>query len=255
MLPVERRNRILNLVRAEGVVRVNDLSETLDVSEITIRRDLEQLEVEGLLERTHGGAIFNQRIRLEPLYSEKHRTHQVEKRQIGAAAAALVAAGDTLLVNSGSTTLQLFHHLALKPDIKVITSNMSAFLEVQGAALELLLVGGSYRAQSNSLVGPLALLSLQQVFAEKCFIGVDGVSLKHGMTTPNLQEAEVARTMIERTRGQVIILADHSKIGVVADFVSAPLEKVDILVTDAGIHPEYADELRVLGVEVIVAEG
>ncbi len=255
MLPVERRNRILNLVRTEGVVRVNDLSETLDVSEITIRRDLEQLEVEGLLERTHGGAIFNQRIRLEPLYSEKHRTHQAEKRSIGMAAAGLVAAGDTLLVNSGSTTLQLFRHLALKPDIKVITSNMSAFLEVQGAALELLLVGGSYRAQSNSLVGPLALLSLQQVFAGKCFIGVDGVSLKYGMTTPNLQEAEVARTMIERTRGQVIILADHSKIGVVADFVTAPLEKVDILVTDAGVHPEYVDELRALGVEVIVAEG
>ncbi len=255
MLPVERRNRILNLLRAEGVVRVNDLSETLDVSEITIRRDLEQLEVEGLLERTHGGAIFNQRIRLEPLYSEKHRTHQAEKRLIGTAGAGLVAAGDTLLVNSGSTTLQLFRHLALKRDLKVITSNMSAFLEVQGAALELLLVGGSYRAQSNSLVGPLALLSLQQVFAGKCFIGVDGVSLKYGMTTPNLQEAEVARTMIERTHGQVIILADHSKIGVVADFVTAPLEKVDILVTDAGIHPEYADELRALGVEVIVAEG
>ena len=255
MLPVERRNRILSLVRAEGVVRVNDLSEALDVSEITIRRDLEQLEVDGLLERTHGGAIFNQRIRLEPLYSEKHRSNQAEKRAIGAAAAALVSAGDRLLVNSGSTTLQLFRHLAYKQEIKVITSNMGAFLELQGASMELLLVGGSYRAQSNSLVGPLALLSLQQLFAGKCFIGVDGVSMKYGMTTPNLQEAEVARTMIEHTRGQVIVLADHSKIGVVADFVTAPLEKVDVLVTDAGIHPEYADELRAQGIEVIVAQG
>ena len=255
MLPAERRNRILNQLRTAGAVRVGDLSELLDVSEITIRRDLEQMELEGLLERTHGGAIFNQRIRLEPLFSEKHRAHQAEKRQIGAAAARLVQDGDTLLVNSGSTTLQLLRHLNGKRDLKVITSNMSAFVEAQGAQMELLLVGGSYRAQSNSLVGPLALLSLQQVFAGKCFIGVDGVSLKYGMTTPNLQEAEVARTMIERTRGQVIILADHSKIGVVADFVTAPLDKVDILVTDSGIHPEYVDELRALGVEVVVAEG
>ena len=169
MLPAERRNRILNQLRTAGAVRVGDLSELLDVSEITIRRDLEQMELEGMLERTHGGAIFNQRIRLEPLFSEKHRAHQIEKSQIGAAAARLVQDGDTLLVNSGSTTLQLFRHLSGKRNIKVITSNMSAFVEAQGSEMELLLVGGSYRAQSNSLVGPLALLSLIVVPAMTIF--------------------------------------------------------------------------------------
>lgn len=253
LIPAERRRRISEALRTQGTVRVSDLSDLLRVSEITIRRDLEQLEAEGLLERTHGGAIYNQHIRLEPRYSEKHRAYTEEKRQIGAAAATLVADGSTVFINSGSTTLRIFTHLAGKKDVKVITSNMGAFLEAQEADLELMLTGGLYRPQSNSLVGPLAMLSLQQVFADQCFIGVDGISLKYGVTTPNAQEAELARTMIARTHGQVVVVADHSKFGVVADFVSAPLEQIDILVTDRATHPEHVYNLQEAGVQVIIA--
>jgi DeoR family fructose operon transcriptional repressor len=253
IIPVERRNRIYKTIQANGTVSVASLSKLLSVSEMTIRRDLEQMEMEGLLERTHGGAIISQRIHLEPLYSEKHRAHPAEKRAIGQTAASFVHDNETVLINSGSTTLQLFHHLAGKTNVKVITSNMNAFLEAQGSGIELILTGGTYRPQSNSMVGPLAMLSLAQVNASKCFIGVDGVSLKYGVTTPNMQEAEVARMMIERTRGEVIVLADHSKFGVVADFLTAPLEKIDILITDAGMHPEAVENLQAAGIRVLTA--
>lgn len=253
LIPAERRNKIYDLLRANGTVRVSSLSEAMEVSEITIRRDLELMEEEGLLERTHGGAILSQHIHLEPLYSEKHRSNQAEKQVIGQAAARLVEENDTLLINSGSTTLQIFRHLNFIKNVRVITSNMGAFLETQGSPIGLLMVGGAYRPQSNSLVGPLAMLSLQQVYASKCFIGVDGVSIKYGVTTPNIQEAEIARTMIERTRGQVVVLADHTKFGVVADFISASLEKIHTIITDENIHPDYIESFEASGVRVIVA--
>jgi len=253
LIPEERRNRILELLRKQGSVRVSELGELLDVSEITIRRDLDLLEQEGLLERTHGGAILSRRMRVEPLYAQKYQAHLKEKRKIGAVAATLVDPGETVFINSGSTTLQIFRHLGGK-GIRVITSNLGAPAECQGLDVELILIGGVYRERSHSLVGSLATLSLRQVYASKCFIGVDGISCKYGLTTPTLEEAEVARTMIERTHGQVIVVADHSKLGMVADCVIAPIEKVDILVVDAGIDEDYRRELESAGVQIIVAD-
>lgn len=253
LIPVERHNLIIEIIRSQGVVRVSDLSESLGFSEITIRRDLEQLEKDGILERTHGGAIYSHHMRLEPLYNEKDRIHRDEKRQIGIAAAALVEDDDTLLISSGSTTLQIFRHLAGRKNLRVITNNMSAFRETQGLDLELIMIGGTYREQSNSLVGPLTMLGLQQVYSSKCFIGVDGISRKYGLTTPILQLAEVVNTMIERTRGQVIVVADHSKLGVVTNFMIAPIEKVDVLVVDSDFNESYREEVEELGIEIIVA--
>ena len=252
LIPAERRNRILELLRAQGSVRVSTLGELLGVTEVTIRRDLERLERQGLLERTHGGAIHTQRMRLEPLYTEKHLRHQEEKRAIGAVAASLVEDGDTLLINSGSTTLQIFRHLSGK-DVRIITSNMGVTLETVGLGLDIMLTGGTYREQSNSLVGPIAILTLQQVYGSKCFIGVDGISPKCGLTTPILQEAEVARTMIERTRGEVIVVADHSKFGVVSNYLTASLDKVDRIVTDDGFNEDYRGDLEAFGIEITIA--
>ena len=135
----------------------------------------------------------------------------------------------------------------------MITSNIGAFREIQGLKLELILTGGEYRDESNSLVGPLTALSLQQAYGSKCFIGVDGVSIKYGLTTPTLREAEVARTMIERTRGQVIVVADYHKLGVVANFQTASMEEIDTLVVDSGFDESYREELEDLGIEIVVA--
>jgi DeoR family transcriptional regulator, fructose operon transcriptional repressor len=251
-LPAERHRRIHELLREERVVRVSALSERLGVSEVTIRRDLEVLERRGMLERTHGGAVATQWVRSEPAYGEAASTNPLEKRLIGATAAALVEPGDALYLNGGTTTLQVFRHLRA-PGLKVATNHVGIALEAADRDVELLLLGGHYRAPSNSVVGPFATEALRRTHATKAFIGVEGISVGSGLTTPVAAEAEIARVMIEQTRGRVLVVADHSKIGTVADFVIAPLEEVDALVVDEGCSEAYRQRLTEAGLEVIVA--
>lgn len=239
------------MLSRRGVVTVAELSQILKVSEITIRRDLDILEGKGVLERTHGGAISSRRMSSEPLYDQKNRIELAEKSAIGTAAAALIEPGDTVLVNSGSTNLQVIRHITA-PDVRLITSNAGAVV-APPAGIEMILIGGLYRPQSNSFVGSFAALTLEQIYGSKAIIGVDGVSFKYGLTTPNHQEAEIGRLMIERTRGPVIVVADHTKVGVVSNFLTARIDEVDILVTDEGFEEEYRDDLEKAGVQIIIA--
>lgn len=253
LIPAQRRLYIQQAITKEGIVRVSRLSEILGVSQITIRRDLELLEEEGLLERTHGGAILIHHMPIEPHFTEKDNINRDAKQEIGLAAAGIVEDGDTILINSGSTTLRIFSNLARYRNLRVITSNMGAFVEAREIGIELILTGGSFRDQSNSLVGSFAVQNINKVMATKCFIGVDGISRKHGLTTPILQEAEVAQTMIERTKGQVIVVADPSKLGIVSNFVTAPIDCVHTLVTSSGANEEYLAELEEEGIKILIA--
>lgn len=251
-LPAERHRKIQELLRERRVVRVSVLSEMLGVSEVTIRRDLEALERRGLLERTHGGAVATQWLRSEPAYIEAIFSNPDEKRSIGETAAAKVEPGDALYLNGGTTTLQVFRHLRA-PGLKVVTNHIGIALEAADRDVELLLLGGHFRAPSNSVVGPFATEALRRTHATKAFIGVEGISVGSGLSTPVAAEAEIARVMIEQTRGSVFVVADHSKIGTVADFVIAPLEEVDGLIVDAGCAEAYRQRLTEAGVDVIVA--
>jgi DeoR family fructose operon transcriptional repressor len=235
------------------VARVSTMSELLGVSEVTVRRDLEELERLGLLERIHGGAVHTRRMRSEPRYLEAMTTYPEEKRAIGRAAASLVEPGDTLFFNGGTTTLEVFRHLDA-PGIKVVTNHVGMALEAADRELELLVLGGHYRAPSNSLIGPFTVDALRGVHATKTFLGVEGISHRSGVTTPAAVEAEIARLMIERTRGEVIVVADHSKLGTVADFVICHLEEVHRLVTDSEIGEDYRAELTEAGVDVFVTQ-
>jgi DeoR family transcriptional regulator, fructose operon transcriptional repressor len=235
------------------VVRVSTLSDLLEVSEVTIRRDLEALERRGSLERIHGGAVGTRRMRSEPRYLEAMTTYPEEKRLIGRTAAGLVEAGDTVFLNGGTTTLEVFRHLDV-PDVKVITNHVGMALESAERGADLVLVGGEYRPPSNSLVGPFATDNLRRVNATRTFIGVEGISRRAGITTPSPAEAEIAGLMIERTLGEILVVADHSKMGTVADFVLAGFDRVDRLVTDAGIDPEYRAGLAEAGIDVMIAE-
>jgi DeoR/GlpR family transcriptional regulator of sugar metabolism len=253
LLPAERHRRIQELLAERQVARVSTMSDLLGVSEVTVRRDLEELERLGLLERIHGGAVHTRRMRFEPRYLDAMTTYSEEKRAIGRAAASMVEPGDTLFLNGGTSTLEVFRNLDA-PDIKVVTNHVGMALEAADRELELLLLGGHYRAPSNSLVGPFAVDALRRVHATKAFLGVEGISRRSGVTTPTAVEAEVARLMIERTRGEVIVVADHSKLGTVADFLICDLDRVHRLVTDAGVGEDYRGELTEAGVDVLVAE-
>jgi DeoR family transcriptional regulator, fructose operon transcriptional repressor len=251
-LPAERHRRIQEFLQEHRAARVSALADLLGVSEVTIRRDLEDLERRGLLERTHGGAILALRMAQEQLYIEAASHHPLEKQRIGAAAARLASDGDTIFLNGGTTTLEVVRHLG--PTVRVVTNHVGATLEAGDRDSELILVGGEYRLASNSCVGDLATRTLRGIFATRSFIGVEGISLRSGLTTPAIAEAEVGRVMIEQTRGQVVVVADSSKVGIVADFSIAPIEAVSILVTDSGIDDGYRVELGRIGVHVVVAD-
>lgn len=251
-LPAERHRRIQEFLLEHRAVRVSTLAELLGVSEVTIRRDLEDLERRGLLERTHGGAILAQRMAREPLYVEAASSHPVEKQRIGAAAARLATEGDTVFLNGGTTTLEVIRHLG--PHVRVVTNHVGAALQAGDRDMDLILVGGEYRYASSSCVGGLAVRTLRGIFATRSFIGVEGLSLRSGLTTPALPEAEIARVMIEQTHGKVVVVADSSKVGTVADFSIAPIGAATILVTDSGLDDEYRAELTDLGVQVVLAD-
>lgn len=251
-LPAERHRRILEVVRERHAVRVSTLSDLLGVSEVTVRRDLEDLEHRGLLERTHGGAISTQRLGVEPPYLEAVGRSAPEKLSIGRVAADLVRPGDTIFLNGGTTTLQVFRHLEAA-GVRVITNHVGIASEAADRDLELIVVGGEYRAPSNSCVGSFATHTLRGAFASRSLIGVEGLSIRSGLTTPAAPEAEIARVMIEQTQGPVIVVADSTKVGMIADFWIAPIEVATTLVTDAGLDEVYLDELTSVGVEVVIA--
>lgn len=253
LIPAQRRKHIQEFLELHQVAQNTFLSEMLQVSEATIRRDLAWMESHGILERTHGGATLSRRMPIEPEYSHSAQTHPIEKQAIGARAAALVEDGDTIFVNSGTTTTQVVRHIRDRARITVITNNVNAALEAQEADFEIILLGGSFRARAKSVVGRFATDILRQVYASKTFIGTDGLSLKYGCTTPINAEAELARLMIERTHGAVIVVADHSKWGIVSNFEIARLDQIHILVTDEGFDPNARTELSTRSVEIMIA--
>jgi len=253
LIPAQRRERIQEYLAIHKIVRIDDLYAMLDASEATVRRDLEWLENEGILERTHGGAIFSQRLTLEPEYLQRAQKHTEEKRLIGERAAALIEDDDVVFINSGSTTTQVIRNIRGAAGITVFSNNVHAALEVGEAGVKFHLIGGEYQSHSNSVAGRFAIENLRQVYADKAILGVDGISLLHGCTVPSNAEAEVVRQMIERTQGKIFVVADASKWGVVSNFQIATIDEVDALITDEGFDPSVVETLAAHSVEILVA--
>ncbi len=254
LIPAQRRDRIQEYLTVHQIARTADLCELLGTSEATVRRDLEWLEQEGVLERTHGGAILNQRMTFEPEYMLRAQKHPEEKRLIGMLAASLIEDGDIVFVNSGTTATQVIRHIRGGAGISVFTNNLTAALEVGEAGFQHYIIGGEFQPRSNSLAGRFAIENLRQVYANKAILGVDGISLKHGCTVPTNAEAEVVRQMIERTRGEIILVADHSKWGVVSNFQIAAIDEIDILVTDEGLDVAAIEALEAHNVKCVIAD-
>ena len=248
LIPAQRRERIQEYLALHKIVRTADLCDMLDASEATVRRDLEWLEQDGFLERTHGGAMLSQE------YRQRLQNFPDEKHNIGALAASLIDDGDIVFINSGTTTTQVIHQIRNNPEISIFTNNLHATLEMGEPGFKHYLIGGEYQPRSKSLAGRFAIENLKQVYANKVILGVDGVSLKHGCTVPTNAEAEVVRQMIDRTLGQVIVVADHSKWGVVSNFQIATIDEIDILVTDEALDKSALETLEAHSVKSLVAK-
>jgi DeoR family transcriptional regulator, fructose operon transcriptional repressor len=254
LIPAQRREKIQEYLGVHQIARTLDLMDLLETSEATVRRDLEWLEGKGFLERTHGGAVLNQRVLVDPEFQQRIQKFPDEKKRIGELAASLVEEGDIVFVNSGSTAAQVLKNIPPNQRITVYTNNMSVLSDLSDPGFRLHLIGGEFQSRSNSLAGRFALDNLGLVFANKAILGVDGVSLKHGCTVPTSPEAEVVRKMIERTKGQIIMAADHSKWGTVSNFPVAEIDEVNKLVTDSGLSKQAKKEIAEYDVEVLVAK-
>jgi DeoR/GlpR family transcriptional regulator of sugar metabolism len=247
----QRRQKILDQVKDQGVVRVADLATALLISELTVRRDLDDLAKDGLVERFHGGARFQERPEQEILFTEKDRLHTKHKDAIGAMAESLVKDGDTVFLNAGSTTLAVLRHLGHRR-IRIITNNAAAPSAIGDSRAELILVGGEYRARSSSLFGDLAILSLSQIHATLCILGTNGITARNGLTTSVQPEAAINRLMAERCEGPIVVVADGSKIGVTSSFACLPIAQVSTLITDNSAHANHLEAIKAAGIQVLL---
>ncbi|MGN9794462.1 DeoR/GlpR family DNA-binding transcription regulator [Streptomyces sp. NPDC054847] len=254
LLAEQRRALILDEVRRRGGVRVNELTRRLNVSDMTVRRDLDALARQGVVEKVHGGAVpVVEASTHEPGFEAKSALELRAKEDIARAAAGLVAAGSAIALSGGTTTYALAHHLLDVPDLTVVTNSVrvaDVFHTAQrsgGAggqrpgAATVVLTGG-VRTPSDSLVGPVADQAIRSLHFDVLFLGVHGISAEAGLSTPNLAEAETNRHLVQAAR-RVVVVADHTKWGTVGLSSFAGLDDVDTLVTDAGLSAAVREEI------------
>ena len=254
LLPAERQQRILEILREELSVRGSRLGELLGVSEMTIRRDLDILERQGVVERTHGGAVFRQeRVVGRFHYNSAVQENLREKQRIARRAADIIEPNDIIFLGEGTTCAQMIRYVDSGMPFTIFTNNLGVISEIEDKTGDLILLGGAYNHTTRALAGPLTMEMISQVNVTKLFLGVDGFSLNAGLTTPNLEMATVDRSMIRHTRGKVIVMADHSKFGLVAEIVITPIKNIDVLITDRKIPDDFEQDLRSMNVEVVIA--
>ena len=256
MYAEERQRSIVEQVRRDGKVSVEQLTETLGVSAPTIRADLGLLEGKRLLRRTHGGAIAPAESTLyEPPYAERERARQPEKARIGIAAAARVRDHETVLLDAGTTTYEVAVCLKQRVGLTVVTNSLEAAWELMDAPpghIDVIVVGGSVHARRRATLGPLAADFLQSLQVDRAFLGVNGVHPDAGWTVVDFDAAQVKRAMMSRAR-EIVVVADAAKLGMAAFASIAPLHAAHVLVTDAPPEDALADALAAAGVEIVVA--
>ena len=245
MLAKQRQAYILDRVREDGAVKVADLVRELGVSDMTVRRDLEALRVLGLLEKVHGGATTSSEGTLfEPGFAVKSTLQEHEKAVIAAAASRLVEPGSAIALSAGTTTHALARRLTDVPGLTIVTNSVPVadVMYRAGRPDQTIILTGGVRTPSDALVGPFAVATLRTVHLDQTFMGVHGMETKTGFTTPNILEAETDRALVEAGR-RLIVLADHTKWGMIGISSFARLDQADILITDAGLAADARVEL------------
>lgn len=247
-----RRARVLDALQKADLVRVPELAGALSVSEITIRRDLDDLAAQGVVARFHGGARLLARPSLAA--RELRRDLDSRKKQIAACAAAFVHPGDTVMLSGGTTTLALFREIA-SMDVRIVTNNAMIIGEMnERSHAELFVLGGEYNRGTRALNGDLTNLTLNEIHGTMCFLGTNAISQKTGLTSSIYAAAVVNRLMAKQCENRVVVVADADKIGLTAQFLSLPLANVQRLVTDADADPGEIAAYRAAGIQVTLCD-
>jgi DeoR family fructose operon transcriptional repressor len=248
----ERKAKIVEYVNRNQRAMVQELCQAFDVSEATIRRDLKELEDAKLLKRTHGGAISLESVNYEAPFADREITNQAEKIAIAKKAVELIENGDTILLDSGTTTLQLAKLLSAFTNLSVVTNSLLIAKELQHLpGIETLVTGGTLRKETIAMVGPIADHTLSMIRVDKAFVATNGLDVKVGLTTPNLIEAATKRSMIQSAK-QVILLTDRSKFGKVSLAKFADVSDIHVCITDQGTPGAFVEQLESRGIEMIL---
>jgi DeoR family fructose operon transcriptional repressor len=267
MFPEERIKVIFNIIKAKKKIHVNELAKELSMSKSTIRMDLAELESRGLINRTHGGAVLKDELLIDTTGETEKSTlgidyriqkNQAEKDAIGKLAASLISNGDTIMIDGGSTTQFVAKYLCAKSGLTIITNSFYMLPELMNAKdSAVYLAGGIVYKENAILMGDLTNEFVSHFKPEKLILGIDGVSIAHGLTVADSMYPSVAsikRKMIDAC-SQLIVVADHTKIGRICLMPIAPLEKVNYLVTDNdAASQEMIAAIRTVGPEVLLAD-
>lgn len=254
MLAEQRRQKILELIQEEGSARVRQLSEIFGVSEPTIRQDLERLEADDYIVKSHGGAVLKTVQQQVRTMSLQHLENIEKKALIGHKAAEFIEDGDSIILDSGSTTTEIAKNLNAKQNLKIITNALNiAFLVGGNASFELMVTGGDFKAPTLSLTGAKAADFFDQIHVNKLFLATGGISENDELTYPGLSDLPVKRAMIQAA-SVVYLVADSTKIGKASFASLGDIDQVDYLITDAGISENVRAAYQQRGIRVVIAE-
>jgi len=250
----ERKQQILDLLKEKSKLMVPDLCQEFGVSPATIRNDLRELENAGLLKRTHGGAINISKASFELNSYQKQVTNLEAKKAIAKLAIDLIEDGDTIALDTGTTTLELAKLLSAKKNIAVVLNDIeiASYLENE-PDINVILIGGNLRRGFHCTVGPIAIKSLHGLYVDKAFMATNGISVRSGITTPNVSQAEVKKEMIS-IASEIIVLCDSSKVGINSFVQVQPITGIDRIITDDGINKHNVEKFIEAGVLVDVAK-
>lgn len=251
----ERRSLILSKLETNSEVLVTSLSKQFGISEVTIRKDLGELQRRNLVIRTRGGAmsIPKTNIGKDTKVEHKRMYNIAEKQAIGRLAATFINNDDTILLDSGTTTLEIAKNLSRFEHLTIITNSMDIALELlKYDRFTIILLGGHVRLTSHSLVGPLAEATLRNFYFDKLFLGIDSFNMEEGISTPNIEEAHLNQSMIEKSK-EVIAVCDSSKFNRRSFAFIAPVNKLSAVITDSAVSQDIKTKLREQGVQVYIA--
>lgn len=252
MFATERRRAILEHVRRNGAASLRDLAAATGTSEVTVRRDLRALQQDGLLDRRRGGAIWPDGLSHEQSYRQKTRVAAGEKIAIAGLAAELVHEGDAIVLGAGTTTHELARVLSRMSDLTVVTNSVLVAQALAASRAEVVMTGGSLRGSTLALVGSVAEQSLSRVRVRHAFLSGNGLTIERGLSTPNMVSAGVDQA-IAACAQEVVVLADHTKVGVDTMFQTVPVSGIGHLVSDELADPAILAQFTAAGVTVHIA--
>jgi DeoR/GlpR family transcriptional regulator of sugar metabolism len=253
MLSEERRNKILEIINRDKIIKIKDITTKFHVSVATARGDLDVLQEQLYIKRVYGGATLVTPSGTEPLFITREMENRAEKIAIGKAAAEIVVEGDTIMLDIGTTTLEVARNLKKFNNITVITSSLTIMTELANSNVTVYSLGGKIRPHELSLSGSIALNSLEQFFIQKAFIGAAGVTFNEGISDFNYEETQVRLMAIKRAK-QAILVADSSKFGNNAFAITCPLDFFHTIITDVNLPKTFVDGINDRKINLITVQ-